>query len=84
MSRICQVTGRRPGFGMAVSHSHHRTKRRFTAGRYDAVLLPLRPCVEPDAALVTDAEYAAGPAGWQQLSDPFPDRPIPDVEQGAA
>lgn len=29
MSRICQVTGKSPGFGNAVSHSHRRTKRRF-------------------------------------------------------
>lgn len=29
MSRICQVTGAQPGFGHHVSHSHHRTKRRF-------------------------------------------------------
>lgn len=29
MSRTCQVTGRRPGFGHHVSHSHRRTKRRF-------------------------------------------------------
>lgn len=29
MSRICQVTGARPGFGHHVSHSHRRTKRRF-------------------------------------------------------
>lgn len=29
MSRTCQVTGRSPGFGNAVSHSHRRTKRRF-------------------------------------------------------
>jgi large subunit ribosomal protein L28 len=29
MSRRCQVTGRQPGFGHHVSHSHHRTKRRF-------------------------------------------------------
>lgn len=29
MSRTCQVTGRRPGFGHAVSHSHRRTNRRF-------------------------------------------------------
>ncbi|WP_233832967.1 GTP-binding protein [Paraburkholderia sp. ZP32-5] len=25
-----------------------------------------------DACLVTDAEYALGPQGWQQLTDPFP------------
>ncbi|MDQ1106789.1 large subunit ribosomal protein L28 [Nocardioides zeae] len=29
MSRVCQVTGREPGFGHHVSHSHRRTKRRF-------------------------------------------------------
>ena len=29
MSRRCQVTGRTPGFGHHVSHSHRRTKRRF-------------------------------------------------------
>ncbi len=31
MSRICQVTGARPGFGNNVSHSHRRTRRRFDA-----------------------------------------------------
>ncbi|KMO71543.1 50S ribosomal protein L28 [Mycolicibacterium chubuense] len=29
MSAHCQVTGRRPGFGNAVSHSHRRTRRRW-------------------------------------------------------
>ena len=29
MSAHCQVTGRKPGFGNAVSHSHRRTRRRF-------------------------------------------------------
>jgi len=29
MSAICQVTGRRPGFGKQVSHSHRRTSRRW-------------------------------------------------------
>ena len=29
MSAHCQVTGRKPGFGKSVSHSHRRTKRRF-------------------------------------------------------
>ncbi|SHN48159.1 50S ribosomal protein L28 [Cryptosporangium aurantiacum] len=29
MSARCQVTGRVPGFGNAVSHSHRRTKRRW-------------------------------------------------------
>ncbi|WP_067672305.1 50S ribosomal protein L28 [Nocardia miyunensis] len=29
MSAHCQVTGRRPGFGKTVSHSHMRTNRRW-------------------------------------------------------
>ncbi len=29
MSRHCQLTGRRPGFGKSVSHSHRRTNRRW-------------------------------------------------------
>jgi len=29
MSRICQVTGKRPRVGNNVSHSNNRTKRKF-------------------------------------------------------
>lgn len=29
MSAHCQVTGRKPGFGKSVSHSHQRTNRRW-------------------------------------------------------
>ncbi|MEY9211909.1 50S ribosomal protein L28 [Thermobifida halotolerans] len=29
MSRICQVTGRKPAFGNTISHSHRRSRRRF-------------------------------------------------------
>ncbi|MEU7163079.1 50S ribosomal protein L28 [Streptomyces morookaense] len=29
MSAHCQLTGRAPGFGNSVSHSHRRTARRF-------------------------------------------------------
>ncbi|GHF62911.1 50S ribosomal protein L28-2 [Streptomyces mashuensis] len=29
MAAHCQLTGRRPGFGNTVSHSHRRTARRF-------------------------------------------------------
>ncbi|ARF78023.1 50S ribosomal protein L28 [Kitasatospora aureofaciens] len=29
MSAHCQLTGRIPGFGNAISHSHRRTRRRF-------------------------------------------------------
>jgi large subunit ribosomal protein L28 len=30
MSARCQVTGRSPGFGNSVSHSHRRSRRRWT------------------------------------------------------
>ncbi|MGD2082737.1 MAG: 50S ribosomal protein L28 [Chromatiales bacterium] len=29
MSKICQVTGKRPVVGYNVSHAHNKTKRRF-------------------------------------------------------
>ena len=29
MSAVCQVTGRKPGYGKRVSHSHVRTSRRW-------------------------------------------------------
>ncbi|MCQ8193868.1 50S ribosomal protein L28 [Streptomyces rugosispiralis] len=29
MSAHCQLTGRQPGFGQNISHSHRRTRRRF-------------------------------------------------------
>ena len=29
MSRICQITGKRPMAGNNVSHAHNRTRRRF-------------------------------------------------------
>lgn len=29
MSAHCQLTGRQPGFGHHISHSHRRSKRRF-------------------------------------------------------
>lgn len=29
MSRRCRLTGREPGFGKSVSHSHRRTSRRW-------------------------------------------------------
>ncbi|MGA9492346.1 MAG: 50S ribosomal protein L28 [Mycobacterium sp.] len=30
MSARCQVTGRKPSFGNTVSHSHRRTRRRWS------------------------------------------------------
>jgi large subunit ribosomal protein L28 len=29
VSAVCQVTGRNPGYGKRVSHSHRRTSRRW-------------------------------------------------------
>ena len=29
MSRVCQVTGKRPMSGINVSHAHNKTRRRF-------------------------------------------------------
>ncbi len=29
MAATCDVCAKRPGFGMSVSHSHRRTKRRW-------------------------------------------------------
>ena len=29
MSKVCQVTGKRPVFGNNVSHAHNKTRRRF-------------------------------------------------------
>lgn len=29
MASVCDVCGKRPSFGMSVSHSHRRTKRRW-------------------------------------------------------
>ncbi len=29
MAAVCELCGKHPGFGMNVSHSHRRTKRRW-------------------------------------------------------
>ncbi len=29
MSSVCQICGKKPNFGMSLSHSHRRTKRRW-------------------------------------------------------
>ena len=29
MSKVCQITGKKVMFGNNVSHSHHKTKRKF-------------------------------------------------------
>ncbi|MBB86565.1 50S ribosomal protein L28 [Abyssibacter sp.] len=35
MSRVCQVTGKRPMAGFNVSHANNRTKRRFLPNLQD-------------------------------------------------
>lgn len=34
MSKICQITGKKPGTGNNVSHSKRRTKRRFNVNLF--------------------------------------------------
>ncbi|MDA8286947.1 MAG: 50S ribosomal protein L28 [Actinomycetota bacterium] len=29
MAAVCEICGKKPSFGMSVSHSHRRTKRRW-------------------------------------------------------
>ena len=42
MAAICDVCGKKPSFGMSVSHSHRRTKRRWNPNiqRVRAVVAP--------------------------------------------
>jgi len=35
MSKICQITGKKSITGNNVSHSHHKTKRRFYPNLFD-------------------------------------------------
>lgn len=35
MSKICQVTGKRPVSGNNVSHAHNKTRRRFVPNVHD-------------------------------------------------
>tara|TARA_Y100001934_G_C12191107_1_gene696447 strand:+ start:449 stop:685 length:237 start_codon:yes stop_codon:yes gene_type:complete len=35
MSKVCQVTGKRPVSGNNVSHAHNKTKRRFQPNVHD-------------------------------------------------
>ncbi|HVM12017.1 MAG TPA: 50S ribosomal protein L28 [Actinomycetota bacterium] len=30
MAAVCEICGRKPGFGMQVSHSHRRSNRRWS------------------------------------------------------
>jgi large subunit ribosomal protein L28 len=31
MASVCDICGKKPGFGNNISHSHRRTRRRFNA-----------------------------------------------------
>ncbi len=53
MSAHCQVTGRTPGFGNQVSHSHRRTRRRWNPN------IQLKTYYLP-------SEGASGPAAGQR------------------
>lgn len=35
MSRVCQVTGKRPAVGNNVSHANNKTRRRFLPNLHD-------------------------------------------------
>lgn len=35
MSKVCQVTGKRPVAGNNVSHAHNKTRRRFVPNIHD-------------------------------------------------
>ena len=35
MSKVCQVTGKRPVVGNNVSHAHNKTRRRFLPNLHD-------------------------------------------------
>ena len=39
MSRVCDVTGKKPMFGNNVSHAHNKTRRRFLPNLQDTSLL---------------------------------------------
>ena len=39
MSRVCQVTGKRPMSGNNVSHAHNKTRRRFLPNLQNASLM---------------------------------------------
>jgi large subunit ribosomal protein L28 len=47
MSKVCQITGKRPGTGNNVSHSQRKTKRRFLPNLFKKkVVNPLTGRVE--------------------------------------
>ena len=39
MSKVCQVTGKRPLVGCNVSHAHNKTKRRFLPNLCNVTLI---------------------------------------------
>ena len=47
MSKVCQVTGKRPITGNNVSHAHNKTKRRFLPNLHNK-----RFCVEGESRWV--------------------------------
>jgi large subunit ribosomal protein L28 len=43
MAAVCELCGKKPGFGMNVSHSHRRTKRRFDPNIQKVRVLVVHP-----------------------------------------
>jgi len=52
MAAVCEICGKRPSFGMSLSHSHRRTKRRWDPNvqRVRAIVPDAVPALESDFA----------------------------------
>ena len=61
MSRVCQVTGKRPATGNNVSHAKNRTKRRFLPNLHNH-----RFWVEAEKRFVSSAGFFQGHANYRQ------------------
>ncbi len=45
MTKVCEITGRRPATGNNVSHAHNKTKRRFLPNLHKRrIWVPSRKC----------------------------------------
>ena len=57
MAAVCELCGKKPSFGMSLSHSHRRTKRRW-----DPNIQRVRALVDGTPGGSTSARRASGPA----------------------
>ena len=63
MAAVCEICGKKPGFGNSVSHSNRKTKRRFlpniqTTSVLSDVLGPVR--LRLSAAAIRTIEFKGG------------------------